>query len=59
MMLDLSGQTIRNDPKRERSRTMLVECEICDRIGRIRSDYFGVYICASCQRDIASPHIHD
>lgn len=57
MMLDLSGQTNRNN--QERPRTTLVECEICDRIGRIRSDHLGVYICASCHRDIVSPHIHD
>ena len=57
MMLDLPGQEIRND--REKPQIMLVECEICDRIGQIRSDYLGVYICASCRRDIVSPHTHD
>ena len=57
MMLDLSGQANRNN--QERPPTMLVECEICDRVALVKSDLPGVYICASCHRDIVSPHIHD
>ncbi|MEC4682939.1 MAG: hypothetical protein VST70_04575 [Nitrospirota bacterium] len=41
-------------------RLVVVECEICWRSYQVISDHAGVYICAACHRDIASPHhIHD
>ena len=44
----------------EKMRYDLIECEFCDRIVEVQGNHAGVYICAACHRDIASPHhIHD
>ncbi len=46
-------------PETGQPRRIPVECEICDRVDRVRDDRHGIYICPACHRDIVSPHIYD
>lgn len=36
--------------------TVLVECEICDRIFPVYSEGQGVYVCSECRSAISMPH---
>lgn len=51
-------KTLDCSSKNKETKEVLVECEICDRTVKVTTDHPGVYVCASCRKEIASSDNH-